>query len=475
MTSLRQKIRTSAGYRWFLLAIVMLGTFMAVLDATIINVGMPTMMESFGVDVASAEWIVTAYMITMTLMLPTAGWLADKYGNKRVYLLGLAVFTIGSFLCGQADSEPFLVAARAVQGVGGGTIQALGLAIISREFTPRQRPVALGIWSVASAASVSFGPLLGGWIIDHFEWTVMFSINVPVGILGLLAGILIQKEWKAAKMGTFDRVGFGAAALFLPVILFAMTRGQAGGWTSPPVLGAFAVAAAALFVFIRTELRHPDPLLNIRLLKDRHFGTAMTVLLIFGIGLFGGTYLLPLYTQQGLGYTALAAGSLFLPVGIIQGAASTLTGWLARRTGTLTLAAAGILLLAASFWIMGGFDARTTRGTILAVLCLRGLGMGLTFAPLQVFALTNLKNSEMANASGISNGLRQLSGSFSIALLTAILAARTAVHAAAGAAETEALIDGVTDDLRITAVLMLCSLVPIGWYFLGKSRHLPIR
>ena len=163
MNGLRERIRRGSGYKWWVLSLIMIGTFMAVLDVTVVNVGIPAIMSAFGIGISSAEWVVTAYMITMTIMLPSSGWIADRFGNKRIYILGLILFTLGSWLCGRAQSDAFLIGSRALQGVGSGMIQSLGLAIVTREFPPKERGLALGLWAVAAAASISFGPLIGGF------------------------------------------------------------------------------------------------------------------------------------------------------------------------------------------------------------------------------------------------------------------------------------------------------------------------
>ena len=334
MRNPRERIRNSRGYKWWILSLVMLGTFMAVMDVTVVNVGLPTIMSVFHIPISTAEWVITAYMITMTLMLPSAGWIADRIGNKRMYILGLVLFTFGSWLCGRAGSDMFLISARALQGFGSGIIQSLGLAIVTREFPPQQRGLALGLWSVAAAASISFGPLIGGYLVDDYSWHLIFDVNVPVGLAAILFAIFIQKEWRGARAGSFDWPGFLCVVCFMPLLIFALARGNSPlnpeGWSSPEVIGCFAVAAAALIVFIVRELRCENPLLNLKLLGERNFGVSMAVLAIFGIGMLGGTYLLPLYMQKGLGYTAIMAGSVFLPVGLIQGVLSTCSGFLTR-------------------------------------------------------------------------------------------------------------------------------------------------
>ncbi len=425
MANLREHIRQSSGYKWWILGMIMLGTFMAVLDVTVVNVGLPAIMSAFGIGISSAEWVITAYMITMTIMLPSAGWFADRFGNKRVYMLGLVLFTLGSWLCGKASSDPFLIGSRALQGVGSGIIQALGLAIVTREFKPAERGLALGLWSMAAAASISFGPLLGGYLVDAYSWHKIFDVNVPVGLLAVLLAAFVQKEWKDQTRSPFDWQGFAAIVLFMPLAIYALARGNSpsnpGGWSAPEVIGCFIVAGAALAWFIAAELRNPAPLLQIRLLAERNFGISMAVLTLFAIGMLGGTYLLPLYMQRGLGYTALAAGSMFLPVGVIQGVLSAVSGYLTRYVRPLLLSAAGILVMALSFWLASRFTLHTTHGHILFILYLRGFGMGLTFAPLNLFSLKNLTQQDMAAAAGISNSIKQLAGSIGIALLTVIL------------------------------------------------------
>ena len=270
MRNPRERIRNSRGYKWWILSLVMLGTFMAVMDVTVVNVGLPTIMSVFHIPISTAEWVITAYMITMTLMLPSAGWIADRIGNKRMYILGLVLFTFGSWLCGRAGSDMFLISARALQGFGSGIIQSLGLAIVTREFPPQQRGLALGLWSVAAAASISFGPLIGGYLVDDYSWHLIFDVNVPVGLAAILFAIFIQKEWRGARAGSFDWPGFLCVVCFMPLLIFALARGNSPsnpeGWSSPEVIGCFAVAAAALIVFIVRELRCENPLLNLKLL-----------------------------------------------------------------------------------------------------------------------------------------------------------------------------------------------------------------
>ncbi len=420
-------------YQWFVLANIMVGTFMAVLDATIVNVALPKIMASFGVSIDKIEWVITGYMLAMALSLPAAGWLADKFGYKKIYSFGLILFTLGSFLCGLANNENFLIFARVVQGLGGGCLMPIGMAIITREFPPEKRGMALGFWAVAAAASVSFGPLIGGYLVDNFSWQLIFDVNVPVGIIGIIVTIIILREYKSKAVRKFDIIGFVSASIFFPVTLYALSESTAAsnseGWSAPYILFCFAIAAVSLAVFITTELIVEDPLIDLRLFKDHNFAMSNITLFIFGIGMFGSTFLLPLYLQNSLGYTALQSGAVFLPIGFIQGAVSPLIGAVSDKWGYKTPLIIGVLLLAISFYINGFLSYLTEHDYIMLSLYIRGVGLGMIFTPLSAVSLLEIPRAKMGQASGLFNIVRQLGGSFGVALLATILSSRVSYHA----------------------------------------------
>ena len=422
----------SDSYKWWLLANVMIGTFMAVLDATIVNVGLPKIMASFGIGIDKAEWIITAYMLAMAVMLPTSAWLADKFGYKRMYFFGLFLFTLGSFLCGASSNENMLILSRIIQGLGAGAIQPLGMAIITREFPPEKRGMAIGFWAISSAASVSFGPLIGGYLIDNFSWPLIFDVNIPVGIIGLLATVIIQQEYKNKNTRNFDVIGFISIIVFLPLTLFALTQGNAvtnsQGWSAPYILLCFAIAIIALAVFITTELTIKEPLIDLRLLNNRNFGFSNLIILIFGMGMFGSTFLMPVYLQNSLGYTAVMSGSVFLPVGIIQGIMAPVAGRMADKMNPKFLTLAGIILLAFSFFLNSSLSFLTENSFIMTSLYLRGFAMGLMFTPLSTISLLEIPRDKMAQASGLTNTIRQLGGSFGVAIFATLLTSRVNFH-----------------------------------------------
>ncbi|MCL4512187.1 MAG: DHA2 family efflux MFS transporter permease subunit [Bacteroidetes bacterium] len=421
-----------SSYKWWVLANVMIGTFMAVLDSTIVDVSLAKIMATFGIGIDTVKWVATAYLLVFAVMLPTSGWVADHFGYKRTYTMGLSLFTLGSLLCSLSWNETALILFRVIQGAGAGFIMPVGMAIVTREFPPEKRGVALGFWAIAAAASVSLGPTLGGYLIDNFAWHSIFDINVPVGIVGIFATLVIQREYKTSKIRAFDIAGFISVSTFLTALLIALSDGNAqwntGGWTSPFIVSCFALAAIGFAMFLIVELNVHHPLIDLSLLKNFNFGMANLVLFIFGMGMFGSTFLLPLYLQNGLGYTAFQAGSLFLPIGILMAIMAPIAGALSDRVNPKIPAIIGILLLGSSLFVNRYLSLFSETSSIMVSLYLRGLGMGLMFTPLSTIALSEIPRERMAQASGLFNVLRQIGGSFGVAIMGTLLTERTIFH-----------------------------------------------
>ncbi|HSD64149.1 MAG TPA: DHA2 family efflux MFS transporter permease subunit [Ignavibacteriaceae bacterium] len=420
-------------YKWFVLANVMLGTFMAVLDATIVNVGLTKMTAAFGTSVDKIEWVLTAYLLVFAVMLPSSGWIADHFGYKRTYFLGMLLFTLGSLLCSLSWDENVLILFRIIQGAGAGFIMPVGMAITTREFPPEQRGTALGFWGIASAASVSLGPMLGGYLIDNFSWHAIFDINVPVGIIALVVTIIIQREYKTEHVRKFDLIGFISMTVFLTSLLLALADGNAawntGGWTSNFIIGCFVISFIGFVIFIVTEFTVEHPIVDLRLLKDRNFGIANLMMFIFGMGLFGSTFLLPLYLQESLNYTAFQAGLVFFPIGIIQAFISPIAGRLTDKSNPRIPVLIGIIFTALSFFYYTFLSLTSEHSQIMMPLYFRGLGLGMIFIPLSAIALLDMPKEKMAQASGLFNTIRQIGGSFGVAIFGTLLTQRINFHA----------------------------------------------
>jgi len=422
-----------SSYKWWVLLNVMIGTFIAVLDSTIVNVGLSKIMASLGATLDSIEWIMTGYNLALGVMLPASGWIAEHLGYKKTYFTALAVFTLGSLLCGLSWNESSLITFRLLQGLGAGMLMPVGLATIMREFPKEQRGMAMGFWGIAAAASVSFGPLIGGYLVDNISWQAIFFVNVPIGIFGLLVTLIIQREYKTANTRDFDFLGFITITAFLTSMLLGLSEGNAawntGGWTSPFIVGCFTIALVSLITFLIVELHQEHPFIEIKLFKNFNFTASNAIMFIFGIGMFGSTFLMPLYWQNALGYTAIMAGSMFLPVGILQAFASPLSGIIADRVSPKLPAAVGIILLVVSLYLNSKLTLQTEKPFMYMLLGVRGLAMGLIFTPLTTVSLLEIPRDKMAQASGLINVIRQIGGSFGIAIFGAILTRRTVFHA----------------------------------------------
>jgi DHA2 family multidrug resistance protein len=420
------------GYSWWVLWSVMIGTFMAVLDVTIVNVALPKIIASFGTSIDKAEWILTGYLLIFAVSLPSSGWIADHFGYKRTYFLGLFLFTFGSFLCSLSWDENSLIFFRLIQGSGAGLVMPVGLAIITREFPPNKRGMALGFWGIAAAASVSLGPMIGGYLVDSYNWPAIFDVNVPVGIIALISTYIIQREYKTEHIRSFDFVGLVSMTLFLTTLLLAFADGNAawntGGWTSNFIVTCFTISAISFIVFIITELSIEHPLIELRLLKNRNFFIATMMMFIFGAALFGNSFLLPLYLQNSLGYTALQAGLVFFPVGIIQAFMSPIAGRMSDKANPKIPVFIGITLLTLSMYYSSFFSEYSMYSQIMLPLYLRGFALGFIFIPLTNMALLDIPRNELAQASGLFNTIRQIGGSFGVAVLGTILTQRVIYH-----------------------------------------------
>ncbi len=419
-------------FSWWVLLSVMIGTFMAVLDSTIVNVGLPKMMAIFGTSVDKIEWVLTAYMLVFAVVLPSSGWVADHFGYKRTYFMGMFLFTIGSFLCSVSWDENALIMFRIVQGAGAGFLMPVGLAIVTREFPPERRGMAVGFWGIAAAASVSLGPLVGGFLIDNFSWHALFDVNIPVGIVGLFAIWLIQREHRASVSRSFDFIGFLSMAAFLISLLLGLADGNAawntGGWTSHFILSCFAISFVSFVIFIIAEFTVEHPLLDLKLLGIRNFGIANVMLFLFGMVLFGNSFLIPLYLQNSLDYTAMQSGMVFLPLGMIQALASPFSGYISDNYSKKLPVAVGIALVAVSFYLFHFLELSTEHAQFMIPMYMRGLGIGLLFTPLSSIALADIPREKMAQASGLFNTIRQIGGSFGVAILGSLLTRRNIFH-----------------------------------------------
>lgn len=407
---------------------MMISTAMAILDTTIVNSVIPALVREFHSSLLSVEWIVTGYLLSMCVMLPTAGWLAEKWGYKLIYTLGMACFTVGSLMCYLSGSLGELIFARVIEGFGSGVVQSLGLAIIVRNFGIKTRTIALGLWGVAAAAAVSMGPYMGGAMLNNYGWNTLFGVNVPIGIINIIGAIIIMKETKDPNAGRFSIKGFVLTALWAPLLVVGLAMGVSKGnswmvgWSSPFVIGSLTGAVAMGYGFVVYNLRSKTPIIDFTIFRDRTFRLSIVALGCLGFGFYGGNYLLPLYLEHSLSYSAITVGALYLPVGIVQGTLAPISGIIARKSGEWILVSIGFTIFVAYLALSAFYSETTPYWIVLTTMYMRGVGLGLAFTPLNALCVKYLAREQMTSASGVNNTIKQVSGSLGIAIFTAIIA-----------------------------------------------------
>ncbi len=412
-------------YKHIVAVAFVIGLFMDILDTTIVNVALPTLGRDFDADVNTIEWVVTGYLLSLAMWIPCSGWLGDRFGSKRIFLLALGLFTFASALCGLAWSIESLVAFRVFQGVGGGMLTPVGTAMLFRAYPPAERPRASSLLAMVTVLAPAIGPLVGGALVEKASWRWIFYVNLPFGALGLYFSARFLRNHRESATGRFDIPGFLLSGLGLALLLFGMAEGPVRGWTSTVVLSCLITAVLAIAGLIVVEQRVEWPLLNLDLFRDRSFRTPNIVsFLSFGslIGLF---FLLPQFLQGPGGYTAFESGLVTAPQALGVIASARITGSvLYPRIGPRRLAMAGMAwtgLMTAMFYFV---QIDTGHWWIRLLMISRGLGMGMTFIPLQAAAFARIPGPQSGQASALYSAQRQAGAAVGVAFLATLLVER---------------------------------------------------
>lgn len=417
-----------AAYKWWALGVVIIGGFMSILDTSIVNIAIPKMMAVFSVDTDQAEWILTAYMLTMGVIQPATGYLCDVFGTRRMYIFSLMVFTLGSALCGIAWSNESMIAFRVIQALGGGLIIPVTMSLVYQVFAPAERNMAMGIWGISAMVAPAVGPTLSGYFVEYWDWRLIFTINIPVGIIGLILAVLVLKEADISRGHKFDYGGFVTSALGLFCLLLALSEGTSEGWDSAYILALFYVAAASLSLFVYIELTQDNPLLDLRLFTDWNFTFSTIVSFIGTIGLYGGIFLIPLFLENFRGNTAMQTGLLLFPSAIMAGLMMPVAGKLADRYGAKPVVVFGLAVLTIATFPLTHLDMDTSDHMIMFIMACRGVGLGLFMMPVTVLGMNTVPFAKINRASSLNNAIRQISGSMGIAMLTTVMQHRQIIH-----------------------------------------------
>src|SRR5712691_7986366 len=417
-------------YQWQVLIGTMVGTFMVMLDQTVVDIALPKITTVFGVGVHETQLVVTSYMLALAVIMPATGYLADTFGTKRLYLITMALFTGGSLLCGLAWNNTSLVAFRIVQGLGGGMMMPLGMTMLFKVVPPQQRNTVMGFFGLPLMLAPVLGPTLGGYLVEYVDWRVIFTLNVPIGVLGLFMGLTLLRETDIVPGLKFDLRGFVLSAIGFSALLLGLSDAATDGWMSTAVLTRLAIGVVALSLWVWVELTDEHPLLELRLFLIPVFTLSSLVSFVLTIGMFGGMLMLPLFLQNLRGLGAAETGVIMISQVLPMTIAMPLVGRLVDKVGARVMILIGLPLLALTTWQMGALDLTTSDTTITLWLVGRGCAMGLVMMPSMTAGLNAVPMHLMSRGSSMTNVMRQVFGAFGTAIVVTILQLRQTFHGA---------------------------------------------
>jgi len=439
--------------QWWTLAAVTFGLFMIMLDNTVVNVALPSMQDDLGISQSGLEWVVNAYALTFGVLLLTGGKLADLFGRRLLFIVGLLIFTASSLACGLATGSEMLIGARTVQGIGAAMMNPATLSIITATFAPRQRGMAIGIWAGVAAMALAIGPLVGGILTQKINWSWIFFINVPIGLIGIVAARLFIDESRDTTEQRLDLPGLLTSGIGLFALTYALISTNHHPWGSPLVLSMFALAVVSLGAFVLLELHQRLPMLDLTLFKNPTFAGANAVMLLIGVAMFGIFFFNSLFFQRVIGYSAIQTGAIFLPMTVLIMFVAPLAGKFSDRVGSRWLMATGMLLLTASLLSFAQLDVGSNFWNVLPALLLGGVGMGLVMTPTTAAAMGSVPVAKAGVGSAVINSMRQVGGSLGIAVMGAVVA--TQVHVTSGPLLAEQFTKGYHDALYVGAAITL--------------------
>jgi MFS transporter, DHA2 family, multidrug resistance protein len=443
---------------WIIALAVMSATFMEILDTSVANVSLPHIAGNLSATTDEATWVLTSYLVANAIVLPATAWLGSTFGRKRFLVACIGIFTLASVLSGAATSLGMLVVARVLQGLGGGALQPMANAILLESFPPHKRGQAMAAYGMGVVVAPIIGPTLGGWITDSYSWRWIFYINLPVGVLSaFLVSLYVEDPpyIRGKRPTTIDYVGFGLMAVGLGALQILLDKGQQEDWFASPAMTALAITAAlCLVIFVIWELRHPHPIVNLSVFKNRNFAVGTVLITIMGIVLFGTTALLPLFLQNLLGYSALQSGLSVSPRGFGAFLSMIVVGRLISRIDARWLIASGFGILSCGSYALSRLNADIGMWDVIWPNILSGLALGAIFVPLTTVSNASLPNELIGTGTGLFNLMRNVGGSVGISLVTTFLERSAQVHQSLLSAHTTTYDAPFRNALHSTQALM---------------------
>ncbi len=417
-------------YYWQAVIVVIVGSFMVMLDTTVVNIALPRIITVFGADVHSSQYVLTGYMLALAIIMPATGYLTDTFGTKRIYLLSMLFFTLGSALCSAAWNVPSLVLFRLLQGLGGGMMMPLSMTILFKVVPPEERGTVMGIFGLPMLLGPVLGPTLGGYLVEYVDWRFIFTLNIPVGALGLLLGVTLLRETDTRDDLRLDLRGFFFSAVGFSALLYGLSEAPTDGWDAPYIVGLLTLGSVSLLVWLWTELTVEHPLVELRVFRSATYSLATFINFIITMGLFSTMFLMPIFLQNFRGLGAMESGILLLPQALASTVTMPISGKLFDKIGPRPVVVTGLLLMAFSTWELSFINLATSNGDLTRILIERGLAMGLIMMPVMTVAMNSIPPHLIARSSSLTNVLRQVFGSFGTAIFATLLSSRQTFHQA---------------------------------------------
>jgi EmrB/QacA subfamily drug resistance transporter len=452
--------------------VVVLGVVMSILDTTIVNVALDTLSRDLHSPLSTIQWVSTGYLLSLAMVIPLAGWLSERFGSKRVWMVSVAVFAVGSALCGIAWSAGSLIFFRVLQGFGGGLIMPVGMSVLAQTAGPRHMGRVMSVIGVPMLLGPVLGPVLGGLIVTNAAWQWIFYVNVPIAVLSLiLAARLLSSDQGRADVGRLDWLGVMLLSPGLAGVVFGLAETETSGGLSAPIAwGPVAVGLVLIALFLLHALRVPRPLIDVRMFRSAGFGAAAATTFLLGAALFGAMLLLPLYYQVDRGETALSAGLLMAPQGLGAALAMPFSGRLTDRIGGGRVAVFGIAVMAIATFPLVGVGPTSSYTWLALALLVRGIGLGCSMMPAMAAAYTMVSRDDIPGATSVLNALQRVGGSIGTALFTVVLSDQARAALGSGAVSSGGLIQTLSPGVRTEVAGPLASAFgSTFWWALGAT------
>lgn len=440
---------------------IVLGTIMAILDSTVVNVALPTLERVFTADLSVMQWVITGYMLAQAAVIPLAGWLSDRFSARRIYLMALALFAAGSALCALASSAPLLVGFRVLQGLGGGMLQPVGMAILYRLAPPDRRGQVMGVFGIPILIGPALGPVLSGWLVQYADWRFIFLLNVPIGIIALLIGrrVLPRLDARTAA-GALDGLGAILGPAGFAALTYGISQTPTAGWTGATTLGGITLGALCLVAFAARELTTRTPLIDLNVFRSSVFVKAILTQWVSQVAMFGALFLVPLFLQQARGYGSFTTGLATLPQAVVAAIFMPIGGKMFDRFGIRLPALTGLVLVVASLYGLARVSTTTTPVDLILPLSLWGAGLGLMLMPLNTYLLNAAPRELVSRVTALTGALGTVVGSLAIASFATIYQARIDLYAAPGVAvDLPSAMTHAFDDTFVVAAIIGASAI----------------